>query len=52
MCRSWPFLRSILTDISNWFTMAESCPGMRINVGEDEIRTAVERELMGAADRR
>jgi Fe-S-cluster containining protein len=41
MCRQWPFIKSVLIDLSNWYVMAESCPGMRINVSEQLIREGV-----------
>ncbi len=47
MCRAWPFIRAVLVDPGNWFAMAGSCPGMRTDVSEEQIRSAVEK----AADR-
>ena len=32
MCRRWPFIDSLLVDLSNWLIMADSCPGMRTDV--------------------
>ena len=53
MCRAWPFLKSILVDVGNWHAMARSCPGMRTDLDDDEIREGVrqaiaEREGEGA----
>lgn len=45
MCRQWPYLQSILVDVRNWRAMADSCPGMRIDVGDDIIRACVARML-------
>jgi uncharacterized protein len=45
MCRQWPFIRAILTDVQNWRSMADSCPGMRADAPDDAIRRAVRRKL-------
>lgn len=45
MCRSWPFIRSVLIDVDNWTIMAESCPGIRINVPSGVIIDCVKKEL-------
>lgn len=45
MCRAWPFIQSVLTDISNWRIMAASCPGIRTDIPDDEIRKCVSREV-------
>lgn len=37
MCRSWPFISSLLVDIGNWYIMADSCPGMRKDVEEKQL---------------
>ena len=44
MCRAWPFIEGVLRDVSNWYTMAEYCPGMRINVSDEEIVACVKQE--------
>ena len=41
MCRRWPFIESILVDIGNWHAMAATCPGMRIDVRDSQIRKCV-----------
>ncbi len=41
MCRRWPFIESILVDTSNWHAMAAGCPGMRVDVSDDQIRKCV-----------
>ncbi len=46
MCRKWPFLESVLTDIINWKTMADSCPGIRTDVSEEMIIERVKKELL------
>ncbi|MEZ4524987.1 MAG: YkgJ family cysteine cluster protein [Desulfobacterales bacterium] len=37
MCKAWPFIQSVLTDVNNWRMMAGSCPGMRTDVPDDMI---------------
>ncbi len=45
MCKKWPFIESILIDISNWDIMAGSCPGMRNDFPDMEIERCVREEL-------
>ncbi len=45
MCRQWPFIRSILTDVINWKTMAVFCPGMKEDADENLIIRCVKKEL-------
>lgn len=45
MCRSWPFIKSVLIDINNWYIMAALCPGMRTDVPENKVRECVKKEL-------
>ncbi len=46
MCRAWPFIQSVLVDVSNWHIMAGFCPGMRTDVSEACIRACVEKALI------
>ena len=46
MCNLWPFIESILIDVSNWYIMAGLCPGMRINVSDGDIKACVEYALL------
>jgi hypothetical protein len=41
MCRRWPFIKSILVDAGNWRAMAAACPGMRVDVSDDQIQKCV-----------
>ena len=41
MCRRWPFIESVLVDTGNWRAMAASCPGMRVDISDDQIRKCV-----------
>lgn len=51
MCRSWPFIKSILIDVANWYIMADVCPGMRRDVAEHRILTCV-RQVLARQDGR
>ncbi|MGD9366339.1 MAG: YkgJ family cysteine cluster protein [Desulfobacteraceae bacterium] len=37
MCRKWPFIDSLLTDIGNWKIMASVCPGIQADADEDQL---------------
>jgi Fe-S-cluster containining protein len=41
MCRMWPFIPSLLTDLTNWRIMAGSCPGMKQDLDEDAMRRSL-----------
>jgi len=45
MCRKWPFIESVLRDVTNWSIMAASCPGMRTDVSDEAIQACVREEL-------
>ena len=45
MCKAWPFIESVLTDVNNWHIMASSCPGIRIDVPDSLIKECVKKEL-------
>jgi len=45
MCRLWPYLPAVLTDVRNWRVMADVCPGMRTDVSEEEIIAQVKAVL-------
>ena len=51
MCRAWPFIPSILSDVQNWHIMAASCPGMSTNFPDSVIRRCVELELRRSGKR-
>jgi len=46
MCRAWPFIESVLTDINNWHIMAGVCPGIRTDVPDDVIRACVREKVV------
>jgi len=45
MCKTWPFIESILVDTNNWHIMASLCPGIRRDVPSRIIRQWVIRKL-------
>ncbi len=47
MCKAWPFIENVLTDITNWQVMAKSCPGIRADVPERAVRKRIRQELTG-----
>ena len=47
MCRMWPFIPSLLVDLSNWQTMADSCPGMRRDIDSDVLRVSLQQIIQG-----
>ncbi len=45
MCRRWPFIPNLINDVSNWFAMADSCPGMRKDIDESALLAFVRKEI-------
>ena len=45
MCRNWPFIENILVDATNWQAMAASCPGMKMDFSDHQIKRCV-REVL------
>ena len=45
MCKAWPFIESVLTDVENWQIMAAFCSGMKTGLSKDRIRACVKEEL-------
>lgn len=41
MCRTWPYLRSVLVDFSNWTAMASMCPGIRADAPQARVKTEI-----------
>ena len=53
MCRQWPFIDSLLVDISNWHVMAGVCPGMHDNLDDEQLLAVVRKKIEGTSkDRR
>ncbi len=45
MCKNWPFIESIITDVDNWYVMGGLCPGIHTDVAPADILDCVEQEL-------
>ncbi len=45
MCRTWPFIESLLVDANNWLIMADSCPGICTDVPVDVVQKYVKKKL-------
>lgn len=45
MCRAWPYLKSVLVDVSNWHAMARACSGMRTDLDDDTILEGVRQAI-------
>jgi len=41
MCRAWPFIESVLTDINNWRIMAASCKGIKTDVPDNLVQECI-----------
>lgn len=46
MCKAWPFLESVVTDVGNWEVMSAMCPGIRTEFPLDVIKRCVKEKLM------
>jgi Fe-S-cluster containining protein len=46
MCRTWPFIESVLFDFNNWHIMASLCPGIRTDLPERIIKEYVAKKVM------
>ena len=45
MCRTWPFIESVLIDTDNWQIMAGTCPGINTDVSDSKVIECVNKEL-------
>lgn len=45
MCRAWPFIKSVLFDVTNWYIMASMCPGMRTDVPASLIANSIRQKF-------
>lgn len=41
MCKTWPFIESVMVDITNWHIMAGLCPGIRTDVPDSVVQECV-----------
>ncbi|MEW5909353.1 MAG: YkgJ family cysteine cluster protein [Thermodesulfobacteriota bacterium] len=46
MCREWPFIESVLTDIRNWKIMGRMCPGISTDVQDHALRSYLTKLLI------
>lgn len=46
MCREWPFIESVLIDVTNWRIMSVFCKGINRNVPDHIIKKCVEEERL------
>ncbi len=46
ICRAWPYLESVLTDLTNWEAMASVCPGINKQADPQEIIAAVKAQIV------
>lgn len=51
MCKAWPFIESVLTDIGNWEIMSAFCPGIKTEFPPEVIQACVRNELEKSRDR-
>jgi len=45
MCKNWPFIKSILVDINNWYIMSALCSGIRTYLPGSVVKEYVRKEL-------
>jgi len=45
MCRAWPFIEGVMADVSNWYIMAQFCPGIRTDIPDDVVVEYVENAI-------
>jgi len=45
MCKTWPFIKSVLIDINNWHIMASVCPGIRTDVPDSVVKKCVAEKI-------
>lgn len=50
MCRTWPYISSVMIDVQNWYIMATSCPGMRTDIDPNVIRRQVKAKIKHSTD--
>ena len=45
MCKEWPFIESLLVDMSNWRMMASICRGIRTDLPDRLVKDTVKKVL-------
>lgn len=51
MCKVWPFIDSVVTDIGNWEIMSAFCPGIITDYPSAAIQSCVRKEVEKTGDR-
>ena len=46
MCKKWPFIESVLSDVNNWHIMASLCPGIRTDLPDGIIKEYVAKHIL------
>jgi uncharacterized protein len=46
MCKTWPFIESVLFDVGNWHIMASLCPGIRTDLPDRVIKEYVAQKVL------
>jgi Fe-S-cluster containining protein len=41
MCKAWPFIKTIIKNPENWNAMGNSCPGMKKDVPDEDLKRIV-----------
>lgn len=52
MCRAWPFIESVLTDVTNWRVMSGMCSGIRTDASDADIVRCVRRVIESRREKR
>lgn len=45
MCRTWPFIETLVTNPENWDAMASACPGMKPHIPREMLTGIVSGEI-------
>jgi Fe-S-cluster containining protein len=46
MCKTWPFIESVLLDVANWRIMASLCPGIRTDLPDETVKEYVAKKVL------
>jgi uncharacterized protein len=46
MCKTWPFIESVIFDFNNWHIMASLCPGIRTDLPDRIIKEYVAQKVL------
>ncbi|MBF0452812.1 MAG: YkgJ family cysteine cluster protein [Candidatus Magnetomorum sp.] len=45
MCRSWPYIESVLVDPGNWAIMGSCCPGINTHAPLERVTQTIKQEM-------